>query len=91
MARFEPMLDAEQSEDEAVLHERLSNWTIDKLKQEGYCITGMSAYWTNTKEFGRPVASFSIGAGIDLPDHKFECVGSCYSKVRVFMLMDIVF
>jgi hypothetical protein len=71
--RFCPLLDAEQAEDEAVLKERLSSWTLDRLKAEGYCLTGLRAFWLETHQFGRPVASFTIGPGIPLPkDHHFE-------------------
>jgi hypothetical protein len=67
------MLDAEQAQDEAVLKERLSNWTLDRLKEEGYCLTGLSAFWLEAHQFGRPVAAFILGPGILLPQqHRFE-------------------
>ncbi|KAL4246864.1 DNA2/NAM7-like helicase [Abortiporus biennis] len=70
---FMPLLDAEQEENEAVLKERLSSWSFERLQKEGYCITGLSAYWSETNSFGRPVASFTAGPGIALPtDHRFE-------------------
>ncbi|KAH7911786.1 P-loop containing nucleoside triphosphate hydrolase protein [Hygrophoropsis aurantiaca] len=70
--RFLPLLDSEQAEDEAVLRERLSTWTLGRLKEEGYCLTNLSAYWLDTPQFGRPVASFLLGPGIVLPEHRFE-------------------
>lgn len=68
------MLDAEQAEDEAVLKERLSSWSLGRLKEEGYCLAGMAAFWLETTQFGRPVASFLLGPGLTLPDHRFEYV-----------------
>lgn len=67
-----PLLKAEQAEDEAVLKERLSNWSVSRLKEEGYCLTDMSAYWLDGTQFGRPVASFALGPGLALPEHRFE-------------------
>ena len=68
-----PLLDAEQAEDEAVLKERLASWSLQRLQQEGYCITDMYAYWQEQRQFGRPVATFSLGPGIALPpEHRFE-------------------
>lgn len=73
MIRFVPLLEAEQAEDEAVLRERLSSWSLQKLKQEGYCITDLSAYWLDNYRYGRPVAAFTLGPGIALPpEHRFE-------------------
>ena len=72
--RFLSLLAAEQAEDEAVLKERLSNWTLNRLKEEGYCLTGLSAFWLQANQFGRPVASFLLGPGLALPEHRFEFV-----------------
>ncbi|KAI0077675.1 P-loop containing nucleoside triphosphate hydrolase protein [Panus rudis PR-1116 ss-1] len=69
---FLPLLAAEQGEDEAVLRERLSSWSVERLKSEGYCLTDLGAYWLEKNMYGRPVASFSLGPGIKLPEHKFE-------------------
>jgi hypothetical protein len=66
------MLEAEQQEDEAVLKERLSTWSLTRLQEEGYCLTGLTAYWLEENQFGRPVASFLLGPGIALPEHRFE-------------------
>ncbi|KAF8216269.1 P-loop containing nucleoside triphosphate hydrolase protein [Mycena galopus ATCC 62051] len=71
--RFLAMLEAEQQEDEAALKERLSTWSLTRLQEEGYCLTGLSAFWLEENRFGRPVASFLLGPGITLPvDHRFE-------------------
>ncbi|THH30257.1 hypothetical protein EUX98_g3918 [Antrodiella citrinella] len=68
---FLEMIHAEQEEDEAVLRERLSSWSVERLKQEGYCINGLGAYWLEKNHFGRPVAAFALGPGIFLPEHQF--------------------
>ncbi|KAJ7749093.1 P-loop containing nucleoside triphosphate hydrolase protein [Mycena maculata] len=70
--RYFAMLEAEQQEDEAVLKERLSTWTLTRLQEEGYCLTGLSSYWLEENQFGRPVASFLEGPGLILPEHRFE-------------------
>ncbi|KAJ7073280.1 P-loop containing nucleoside triphosphate hydrolase protein [Mycena belliarum] len=70
--RFMAMLEAEQQEDEAVLKERLSTWSLNRLQEEGYCLTGLSAYWLQESQFGRPVASFLLGPGLALSEHRFE-------------------
>ncbi|KAG1852645.1 P-loop containing nucleoside triphosphate hydrolase protein [Suillus tomentosus] len=69
---FLSLLELEQNEDEAVLRERLSTWSLFRLQEEGYTITGLSAFWMGAPKFGRPIASFSLGPGIDLPEHRFE-------------------
>ncbi|KAF8064109.1 P-loop containing nucleoside triphosphate hydrolase protein [Lyophyllum atratum] len=70
--RFLKLLAAEQADAEAVLQERLSSWTLNRLKEEGYCLTDLSAYWLQENQFGRPIASFALGPGLALPDHRFE-------------------
>ena len=71
--RFLPMLVSEEAENEAVSKERLASWSFERLQQEGYCITDLTAYWKEDKHFDRPVATFSLGPGIMLPlDHRFE-------------------
>ncbi|KAF9219331.1 P-loop containing nucleoside triphosphate hydrolase protein [Gyrodon lividus] len=70
--RFLPLLDAEQAEDEAVLRERLSTWSLSRLREEGYCITDLSAFWVEAPQFRNPIACLSLGPGITLPEHRFE-------------------
>ncbi|KAI0063306.1 P-loop containing nucleoside triphosphate hydrolase protein [Artomyces pyxidatus] len=70
--RFLPLMDAEQAEEDAALRERLSKWSLERLKSEGYCITGMSAFWLDATQYGLPIASFTLGPGIVLPENKFE-------------------
>jgi hypothetical protein len=72
--RFLPLIEAEQKEEEAIIQERLSSWSIQRLRSEGYCLTDMAAYWMEQTHFGRPVAAFSLGPGVVLPAHRFECV-----------------
>ncbi|KAI0255414.1 P-loop containing nucleoside triphosphate hydrolase protein [Lactifluus subvellereus] len=52
------------------MRERLAKWPLKRLCGEGYCITGMSAFWLDSK-LGH-VAAFSLGPGVALPDNKFE-------------------
>ncbi|KIL60706.1 hypothetical protein M378DRAFT_193589 [Amanita muscaria Koide BX008] len=62
----------QQAEFEAVLKDRLTSWPLNRLREEGYCLTGVSAYWLQATQFGRPVASFILGPGVVLPSHHFE-------------------
>lgn len=73
------LLALEEAEDEAALRHRLTTWSLDRLKVEGYCLTDLSAYWLQENQFGRPVASFSVGPGESLPVHKFEFVISFFA------------
>ncbi|KAH9993020.1 AAA domain-containing protein [Russula vinacea] len=68
--RFLPLLELEQAEEEKEMRERLAKWPIKKLCDEGYCITGMSGFWLDSK-FGR-IAAFGLGPGVALPDNMFE-------------------
>lgn len=86
------LLAAEQAEDEAVLKERLSSWSPARLKEEGYCLTGLSAFWLQANQFGRPVAAFLLGPGQALPEHRFEYgpifslyLNSCFTPFRIEM------
>ncbi|KAG0707227.1 hypothetical protein DFH29DRAFT_53840 [Suillus ampliporus] len=55
----------------AVLRERLSTWSLFRLR-EGYTTTGLSTFWMGGRNFGRPVASFSLGPGINVPEDSFD-------------------
>ncbi|KAH9960270.1 AAA domain-containing protein [Russula dissimulans] len=68
--RFLPLLELEQAEEEKEVRERLAKWPVKRLCDQGYCITGMSAFWLDSK-FGN-VATFGLGPGIILPDNKLE-------------------
>ncbi|KAF9785941.1 P-loop containing nucleoside triphosphate hydrolase protein [Thelephora terrestris] len=69
---FLPLLSSERAQNEAVVKERLSSWSLDRLKREGYCITDTKAYWVDFQKAGRPVACFMLGPGIVFPAHVFE-------------------
>ncbi|KAF9480305.1 P-loop containing nucleoside triphosphate hydrolase protein [Pholiota conissans] len=70
--KFQKLLSLEEAEDEAALKDRLAQWSLTRLQEEGYCVTGLGAYWLEANQFGRPVAAFSLGPGILLPENKFE-------------------
>ncbi|KAF7307726.1 hypothetical protein MKEN_01132700 [Mycena kentingensis (nom. inval.)] len=70
--RFMEMLNAERDESEQVLKERLSAWPLARLQDEGYCITDLCAFWMEESLYGRPVATFHLGPGFALPEHRFE-------------------
>ncbi|KAF7966306.1 hypothetical protein HWV62_39203 [Athelia sp. TMB] len=71
-SKFLPLLRAEQDADEALLKERLARWPLARLREEGYCLTGLSAFWLDAPHFGRPVAAFALGPGRALPEHRFD-------------------
>ena len=52
--------------------------------EEGYCLTGLAAYWLQANQFGRPVAAFLLGPGLVLPEHRFESVLRVRSKRTYF-------
>ncbi|KAF5391639.1 hypothetical protein D9757_002469 [Collybiopsis confluens] len=70
-SHFLPLLEYEQNEEESVIRQRLSTWSLSKLKDEGFTLTGLSAYWLEGTRYGKPMASFSLGPGMHLPEHKF--------------------
>ncbi|KAF7759732.1 hypothetical protein Agabi119p4_11427 [Agaricus bisporus var. burnettii] len=70
---FLPLLESEEAESRNDITERLSSWSIARLKEEGYCLTDLCAYWCKTNQYGKPVAAFQLGPGIILPSGlKFE-------------------
>jgi len=70
--RYLKLVALEEAEDEKELRVRLSTWSIKRLEDEGYCITGVSAYWKHANQHGKQVASFALGPGIQLPQNKLE-------------------
>ncbi|KAF9526041.1 P-loop containing nucleoside triphosphate hydrolase protein [Crepidotus variabilis] len=70
--KFYALLEHEEEEDAAALRNRLSTWSVQRLEREGYCLTGVSAYWLAATRYGRPVASFTLGPGEVIPDNKLE-------------------
>ncbi|KAG7447300.1 P-loop containing nucleoside triphosphate hydrolase protein [Guyanagaster necrorhizus] len=69
---FNSLLDQEIAAEEAVLHQRLSTWSTERLTEEGYCLTDMTAFWLEEKHFGRRTATFTRGPGVELPENRFE-------------------
>ncbi|KAK0431659.1 P-loop containing nucleoside triphosphate hydrolase protein [Armillaria borealis] len=69
---FNGLLDAEIAAEEAVLHQRLSTWSTERLSEEGYCLTDMTAFWLEEKHLGRRTATFTRGPGVQLPENRFE-------------------
>jgi hypothetical protein len=70
--RFLPLLELEQAEEEKEMRSRLAKWPLKRLCEEGYCVTGMSAFWLRSKFGNLNVAAFGLGPGVALPDNKFE-------------------
>src|ERR1700733_7701971 len=68
------MLKAEEEQGREMILNRLATWHIDQLKEEGYCLTGLKAFWLTDNHKGRPVAAFTLGPGEPLPEHKFMLV-----------------
>ncbi|KAF5314486.1 hypothetical protein D9619_011769 [Psilocybe cf. subviscida] len=78
-AKFMKLLKLEEAEDAASYQHRLATWPIKRLQDEGYCITGLSAYWvTDATQYGRPIANFELGPGIKLPTSKFTNGGEVF-------------
>ncbi|KAG6370711.1 P-loop containing nucleoside triphosphate hydrolase protein [Boletus reticuloceps] len=68
---FLPLLNAEQAEDESVLRDRLSSWSLSRLREAGYTVTDLYAFWIEAPQIRNPIACFSLGPGIILPEHRF--------------------
>ncbi|KAK0476056.1 P-loop containing nucleoside triphosphate hydrolase protein [Armillaria novae-zelandiae] len=69
---FNGLLDAEIAAEEAAIHQRLSTWSRERLSEEGYCLTDMTAFWLEEEHFGRRTATFTRGPGVQLPETRFE-------------------
>ncbi|KAL5520432.1 hypothetical protein ACEPAG_9656 [Sanghuangporus baumii] len=69
--RFRPLIDAEQEAEEDMIKRRLSKWPLDRLKNEGYCLTDVKGFWLEESKIDRYIAGFRIGPGINLPPHVF--------------------
>ncbi len=72
--RFLPLIEAEQVTEAEVIKRRLNDMSLLKLQEEGYCLTGLSSFWLKETRFGRPVAAFTLGPGLALPNHLFQYV-----------------
>ncbi|KAG8935227.1 hypothetical protein FRC01_005483 [Tulasnella sp. 417] len=71
-SKFLPLIQLEQLANDAVLKERLREWSEERLIEEGYRITGLSGFWQTATFFGRPVAVFSLGPGEKFGWNRFE-------------------
>ncbi|KAI5119257.1 hypothetical protein M0805_007260 [Coniferiporia weirii] len=58
--RFIPLIKAEQEVEEKVVLDRLRDWGLEKLKKEGYCLTGLHAFFLEKTSLGRRVAGFRM-------------------------------
>ena len=91
---FLPLIEAEQEEADKLVTERLSTWTLERQKREGYCITGLYAFWMKEKHFGLPVVKFRLCPGNmrdkSLPDHAFEYVISPILSTVVVLVLWIL-
>lgn len=71
---FLDLLLAEQEAEKKVINSRLAQWSLAKLERDGYCLSGLSAYWLQADRYGKPAAAFLLGPGTALPYHRFEYV-----------------
>lgn len=74
LSSFLDLLEHERAQEEAVLRERLSTWSLRRLCEEGYAITDLSAYWVEKKrsQKAHKTISFQLGPGVVLPENRFE-------------------
>lgn len=71
--RFVPFLEAENVEQTVIVRERLTTWDVQRLRAEGWCLTGMT-YWMKERQYNKAVAAFMAGPGEQLPTNNFACV-----------------
>ncbi|TIB78467.1 P-loop containing nucleoside triphosphate hydrolase protein [Wallemia mellicola] len=69
--KFTDLVKLEQQASEIKWNTRLLEWPIERLKQEGYCITDLSGYYTK-RMFGKHSAIFQLQPGEQLPSHRFR-------------------
>lgn len=72
---FKPLIEAEEGASQEVVLDRLRNWGLQKLLREGYCMSGLHAFWLNRMSLGRRVAGFRFSGG-NLPPNIFKYVVS---------------
>ncbi|KZS89432.1 P-loop containing nucleoside triphosphate hydrolase protein [Sistotremastrum niveocremeum HHB9708] len=70
--RYLPLLAAEKAESDAVIKRRLQSWPLSKLISNGYCITGLKAFWLDKTNLGKPTGQFWFGPGHKLPTNQFN-------------------
>ncbi|TIA77765.1 hypothetical protein E3P98_04091 [Wallemia ichthyophaga] len=71
VGRFKGLVKLEQQASEHKFNNRMHEWPLDKLKQEGYVITDLSACHARRK-WGKPSAIFQLNPGHLLPSHRFR-------------------
>ncbi|KZT59581.1 P-loop containing nucleoside triphosphate hydrolase protein [Calocera cornea HHB12733] len=59
-AKFEELLGYEEATRWDAFKERLELWDMEKLREEGYVLTGLRGYWKKERQGGKPVAVFSL-------------------------------
>ena len=72
--RFLPLILAEQQTESKVIVARLASYGTERLQREGYCVTGLDAFWLEKTSLGRPVAGFRCSSGSALPFNVFMWV-----------------
>lgn len=55
-----PLIAAEEAASQQVVMDRLKNWGLKRLMNEGYCMTGLHAFWLDRTYLGRHVAAFRL-------------------------------
>ncbi|KAG8962067.1 hypothetical protein FRC05_005536 [Tulasnella sp. 425] len=71
-SKFLPLIHLEQLASDAVLKERVEEWSEERQIEEGYRIVGVSGFWQTATFFGRPVAVLSLGPGEKFGWNRFE-------------------
>ncbi|KAG9019438.1 hypothetical protein FRB90_002261 [Tulasnella sp. 427] len=71
-SRYLPLIHLEQLASDAVLKQRIEEWSAERLVQEGYRIGGLGGFWQTATFFGRPVAVLALGPGTKFEWHRFE-------------------
>ena len=68
------LLEVEHGEEERLVHERLRNWPISRLRQAGFVITGLTAAKRlgNNASFSRDIVRFTLPLGSYPRQHSFD-------------------
>ncbi|KIJ30456.1 hypothetical protein M422DRAFT_61717 [Sphaerobolus stellatus SS14] len=72
-AKYLDLLTAERDAEVSLIRSRIKEWPLEKLQRAGYNLSDLSAFWLPMNEFGRHVAAFLLGPGMEMPKHRFEC------------------
>jgi hypothetical protein len=82
---FEPLLRAEFDEEEQLFHIRLEEWSIDRLKREGYALGGLRGsirYQPRSRTAGCIVTFSRTGkTATALPLNRFSSVYASFIRV----------